>query len=512
MEWDRSVKERRRAVRAGGPAKYHERLRAQGKRFVRDRLAELLDPGFEVEDGLFARFLDEGLPADGVVTLTGKIGGRFVEVIANDMTVKAGSWGRLTVAKILRAQELAWERQIPVVYLVDSAGARLDEQFDIFLGRRHAGKIFWNLANMSGVVPQIAVMFGASTAGSAYLPALCDLVVMVDKNASVYLGSPRMVEMATGERVTMEEMGGARMHCTVSGLGDLLVESESEALAVVRRYLSYFPSHFRERPPSAAPREPEPGPPIEEILPEDYDKPFDMHALIRRVVDAESLFELKPLFAPELICALARLDGEPVGVVATNPAVKGGVLFPESADKGAWFINLMDAFNLPLLFFQDVAGFMIGSAVERRAIIRRGAKMLVALAQATVPRISVLVRKVYGATYMALGGASFQSDACIALPQAKPAIMGPEAAVNAIFYNQIQAITDPAERARFVQDRRREYLQRIDVWQAASEFLVDAVVPGSELREELRQRLELYRYRREPGQAWPPRKHPVVRG
>lgn len=512
MGLDREVEERRAAVRAGGPLRYHERLRAQGKRFVRERLTELLDPGYEVEDGLFARVRDEGLPADGVVTLVGKIAGRPVVVVANDMTVKAGTWGRLTVAKILRAQELAWERLIPIVYLVDSAGARLDEQFDIFLGRRHAGKIFWNLANMSGVVPQIAVMFGASTAGSAYLPALCDLVVMVDGNTSVYLGSPRMAEMATGERVTMEEMGGARMHCTVSGLGDLLVATESEALAAVRRYLTYFPDNYREWPPTAPSREPPPGPAIEDIVPADQEKPFDMHDLLEQVVDADSLFELKPLFAPELITALARLDGRPVGVVATNPKVKGGILFPESADKGAWFINLMNAFNVPLLFFQDVAGFMIGSAVERRAIIRRGAKMLVALAQATVPRISVLVRKVYGATYMALGGASFQPDACIALPQAKPAIMGPEAAVNAIYYNQIQAIADPVERARFVQERRREYLERIDIWQAASEFLIDAVVPGSELRRELVQRLDLYLRHREPGRPWPARKHPVLRG
>lgn len=490
------------AIERGGHEKYHEKLRAEGKLFARERLRRLLDPDSMVEDGALARCVDGDLPADAVITVTGTIGGRRVCVMANDMTVKAGAWGRLTVQKIQRIQEVALAAEIPMLYLVDSAGARLDEQFDIFVARHHAGRIFHNQIQLSGVVPQVCVLFGPSPAGAAYMPAFCDLVVMVDGHASAYLGSPRMSEMATGEKVTMEEMGGARMHCTVSGLGDVLAADEDEALRIVSRYLEYLPRSWREAPPVVAARPPAEGRSIDELVPPQQNRVFDMYRVIDRLVDEGSFFEFKRLFAPELITGLARLDGRVVGVVANQPRAKGGVLFGDSSDKGARFVWLCNAFGVPLLFLADVPGFMIGSQVERQGIIRHGAKMLFAVAEATVPKISVIVRKAYGAGYMAMSGASFLPDACIALPTARLAIMGPEAAVNAIHLNTILSLEGEAREA-FVREKRTEYEDRVDLTRIASEFFIDAVVPGSRLREELIRRLATLATKpRRPTRRW----------
>ena len=502
MSLDEELVRRLEAVRQGGRPEYHAKLQAEDKLFVRERLHRLLDPDSMVEEGALARCADDGLPADAVVTVTGKIGGRPVCVMANDMTVKAGTWGRTTIQKIQRIQEIARDAELPMLYLVDSAGGRLDEQFDIFVARNHAGRIFHNQIQLSGVVPQICVLLGPSPAGSAYIPAFCDLVIMVDGHASAYLGSPRMSEMATGEKVTMEEMGGARMHCSVSGLGDVLAASEEEALQLVTRYLTYMPRSWREAPPAATPAAPAAGRSIEEIVPAEQNRVFDMYQVIDRLVDEGSFFETKRLFAPELITGLARLDGRVVGVVANQPKAKGGVLFSDSSDKGARFVWLCNAFNIPLLFLADVPGFMIGSQVERQGIIRHGAKLLFAVAEATVPKISVIVRKAYGAGYMAMSGASFLPDACIALATAKLAIMGPEAAINAIHLNTIQSLEGP-EREAFIRERRAEYNERIDIYRIASEFLIDAVVPGRDLREELRRRFDAYAAKpRRPVQRW----------
>ncbi len=502
MSRDEELIRRLEAVRQGGRPEYHAKLQVENKYFVRERLRRLLDPDSMVEEGALARWVDEGLPADAVVTVTGKIGGRPVCVMANDMTVKAGTWGRTTIQKIQRIQEIARDAELPMLYLVDSAGGRLDEQFDIFVNRNHAGRIFYNQIQLSGVVPQVCVLLGPSPAGSAYIPAFCDLVIMVDGHSSAYLGSPRMSEMATGEKVTMEEMGGARMHCSVSGLGDVLVATEDEALQLVTRYLTYLPRSWREAPPAAAPKPPATGRPIDEIVPAEQNRAFDMCQVIDRLVDEGSFFEVKRLFAPELITGLARLDGRVIGVLANQPKAKGGVLFSDSADKGAKFVWLCNAFNIPLLFLADVPGFMIGSQVERQGIIRHGAKLLFAVAEATVPKISVIVRKAYGAGYMAMSGAPFLPDVCLALPTAKLAIMGPEAAINAIHLNTIQSLEGEA-RAAFIRDRRKEYDERIDIYEIASEFLIDAVVPGRDLREELRRRFEAYAAKpRRPVQRW----------
>jgi acetyl-CoA carboxylase carboxyltransferase component len=472
-----------------GHVKYRDKLRAEGKMFVRDRLKLLLDPGTEFqEDWLFARNQESDTPADGVVTGVGKVGGRTVCVMANDYTVKAGSWGEKTVLKIVRIQEKAARLGVPMLYLVDAAGGRISEQIKIFPGRFHAGRIFYNEVQLSGVVPQVCILFGPSPAGSAYLPALTDLVIMVDGKASLYVGSPRMVEMAIGEKTTLEALGGARMHCEVSGCGDVLAASDEEAIELAKRYLSYMPGSFRELPARAAAAEPKAGRSIDEIVPYDQRKWFDMYEVVDRVIDAGSWFEVKKLFAGEVIVGFARIDGRVVGIVANQPKVKGGVLMVDSSDKAARFIWLCNAFNIPLVYLSDVAGFMVGSKVEREGIIRHGAKMVFATSQATVPKISVIVRKCYGAGLYAMCGPAFEPDATLSLPQGQIAIMGPEPAVNAVYYNKIMELPE-SERAAYVKAKRDEYAADVDIYKLASEMLVDDIVPGAALRAELVKRL-----------------------
>jgi acetyl-CoA carboxylase carboxyltransferase component len=501
---ERYLRERARIEQ--GHAKYRDKLRAEGKLFVRERLKRLLDPGSEFqEDWLFARAEEAETPADGVVTGVGRVAGRTVCVMANDYTVKAGSWGAKTVQKIIRIQERAARLEVPLLYLVDAAGARISEQVDVFPGRFHAGRIFYNEVQLSGVVPQVCVLFGPSPAGSAYLPALTDVVIMVEGKASLFVGSPRMVEMAIGEKTTLEELGGARMHCTVSGCGDILAASDEEAIALAREYLSYMPQSYRERPAWREAVEPSAGRAIDDIVPYDQRKYFDMYEVIDRLVDAGSWFELKRLFAPEVITGFARFGGRVAGIVANQPKVKGGVLFVDSSDKAARFIWLCNAFNIPLVYLADIAGFMVGSKVERDGIIRHGAKMIFATAQATVPKLSIVVRKCYGAGLYAMSGPAFEPDAALALPQAQIAIMGPEPAVHAVYYNKIMELPE-AERAAWVRQKREEYARDVDVYKLASQMLIDDIVPGSQLRAEVIKRLAYAETKR---QEFPPRRNGV---
>ncbi len=475
---------------AGNLHKEAARLEKQGKLFVRDRLALLLDEGSFVEDALLANTEADDLPADGVVTGVGRVDGRPVCVMANDTTVKAGSWGARTVEKIVRLTEHALRHELPVFWLVDSAGARITDQVQLFPGRRGAGRIFHNQIKLSGKVPQICCLFGPSAAGGAYIPSFCDIVIMVEGHASMYLGSPRMAEMVIGEQTTLEEMGGARMHATVSGCGDNLAVDDEDAIAQAKAVFAYLPSTWRDAPPRY-----EPAPAARELtaamVPADEKLAYDMHDVIDTVVDHESFFEIKPLFAPELIIGLGLLDGRPIGVVANNPQAKGGVLFVDSADKATRFIWWCDALNIPLLFLADVPGFMIGTEVERQGIIRHGAKMVSAVSEATVPKVSVIVRKAYGAGLYAMSGPAFEPEATLALPSAKIAVMGPEAAVNAVFANKIAAIDDPGERAAFIDEERRRYEEDVDLFRLASELVIDAVIDFGDLRNELIRRLEL---------------------
>jgi methylmalonyl-CoA decarboxylase subunit alpha len=474
----------RKRVGAGGAERYHAANLAKGKLFARDRVARLVDDGSFVEDGMFANALAEGLPADGVITGRATVDGRPICLMANDSTVKAGSWGARTVEKIIRIIETAYATGVPMVYLVDSAGARITDQVDLFPGRRGAGKIFWNQVRASGSIPQACALFGPSAAGGAYIPAFCDVVAMVDGNASMYLGSDRMVEMVTGEKTTLEAMGGAKVHCEQSGVGHFLCKTEEEAIETVRRYLSYLPSNYRENPP-VAPAVEAPETDLGALVPGNERQAFDMRKFVRGLVDDESFFEIHARWAREVTVGLARLDGRAVGVVANNSLFKGGVLFVDSADKATRFVQLCDAFNVPLLFLSDVPGFMVGSAVEKQGIIRHGAKMISAISEATVPKICVVVRKAYGAGLYAMAGPGFEPDATIALPTAKIAVMGAEAAVNAVYANKIAAIADEAARAEFVAARRAEYDEDIDILRLASELVVDTIIDAGALRGEL---------------------------
>lgn len=496
-----------KAAFGGGPERHHSKSEEQGKLPVRERVALLVDEGSFVEDALLANWDKQGLGADGVVTGTATVEGRQVALMANDPTVKAGSWGPKTVEKILRIQERALKQEIPMFYLIDSAGARITEQVQMFPGRRGAGRIFYNEVKMSGRVPQVCLLFGPSAAGGAYIPAFCDVVIMRAGNASMYLGSPRMAEMVIGESVTLEELGGAKMHTSKSGCGHFLVKSDEEAIETGRRYLSYMPSNWRQAPTSAEPSDPSSSTGFDEIVPLDENQPFDMRELLDTLLDAGSFTQIHERWAKELIVGYGRLDGEVLGVVANQPRQKGGVLFVDSADKAARFINTCNAFNVPLLFLADVPGFMIGTAVEKQGIIRHGAKMISAVSEATVPKISVVVRKAYGAGLYAMAGPAFEPDCCLALPNASIAVMGPQAAVNAVFYNQIQAIEDEVEREAFIEEKRAEYAEGVDLLHLASEMVIDAVIEPESLRRELIQRFESARGR---DRSFTERRNPVT--
>lgn len=492
MSYVEDLQSRIEKIEKGGSEKYHEKNEEKGKLFVRKRLELLFDDGIDVEDAFFANNMDDSLPSDGVVTGIGKINGQSVCVMANDSTVKAGSWGKRTVEKIIRIQETAEKLEIPMLYLVDSAGARITDQIEMFPGRRGAGRIFHNQIKLSGRVPQVCLLFGPSAAGGAYIPAFCDIVVMVDGNASMYLGSPRMAEKVIGEKVSLEEMGGAKMHASVSGVGDVLVKTEEEAIDYSRNYLSYFPANFRNRAKSAQPKEVKSfEKTITDLIPENQNAAFNMYDLINRIIDEDSFCEIKKKFAPELITGLGRINGKSVGIIANQPRMKGGVLFPDSADKAAKFIQLCDAFNISLLFLADIPGFMIGTKVERAGIIRHGAKMLATMSEATVPKISVIVRKAYGAGLYAMAGPAFEPDCCIALPSAQIAVMGPEAAVNAVYANKIAELPEE-DRPAFIKEKQDEYKDNIDIYRLASEMVIDAVVEPAKLRDELTSRLALY--------------------
>lgn len=478
----------RKRVASGGAAKYHEANLARGKLFARDRITRLVDTDSFVEDGMLANAASGdaatvALPADGVITGRASIDGRPVCLMANDSTVKAGSWGARTVEKIIRIIERAYAEQVPMVYLVDSAGARITDQVDLFPGRRGAGKIFHEQVRASGSVPQICALFGPSAAGGAYIPAFCDVVVMVDGNASMYLGSDRMVEMVTGERTTLEEMGGAAVHCKESGCGHFLAADEPAALDIVRRYLSYLPANSTQSPPATEPTD-APTVDLARMVPDSERQAFDMRRYVKGLLDTGSFFEIHALWAREMVVGFGRLDGQVVGIVANNSMFKGGVLFIDSADKATRFIQLCDAFNVPLLFLSDVPGFMVGTAVEKAGIIRHGAKMITAVSEATVPKMCVVVRKAYGAGLYAMAGPGFEPDATIALPTAKIAVMGADAAVNAVYAKKIAAL-DESERAEFVAARRAEYEADIDIVRLASELVIDTIVEPVELRGEL---------------------------
>lgn len=488
-------------LRQGGPTKYKERLADDGKRFVRDRLELYFPDGLDFEDGLFAnnQRADEGLAADGMVTGAGTLDGRQAFVIANDYTVKAGSMAERGVEKFIRVQERALRAQKPVLYLIDSSGARITDQAGFFANNRGIGKYFYNHSVLSGKIPQISVLYGPCVAGAAYTPVFCDFSIMVRGMSALCIASPRMVEMVTGERIDMQDLGGADMHMRESGSCHLVVDSEEEAALAVQRLLTYLPDNCHDLPPRYESRDParDPGD-LDGIVPEDPNQAFDMHELIDCVVDADSWFELKPDHAEELVTGFARVGGRVVAIVANNSLHRAGAIFPHSADKAAEFITTCDAYNIPLVYLCDTPGFMVGSEVEKQGILKRGKKFIYATSTATVPKLCVAVRKAYGAGIYAMCGPAFEPDATLALPGAEIAVMGAEAAINAVYARRLSEISDEKEREAKVEELREQYRKDIDIHVTANDLIVDHVVPPAELRQEILARLATYETKHYP--------------
>jgi acetyl-CoA carboxylase carboxyltransferase component len=493
---------RARNLQMGGPeriARQHER----GKLTVRQRLDLLYDPGSFVEFGLLAHQQPirgnqvtepEKTPADGVVTGHGLVDGRQVWVIAYDFTVMAGSMGAVGEQyKCARVRDMALRYRKPIVWLLDSAGARIQEAAgSTFAG---SGHLFADQVTMSGVIPQVAAMMGPCAAGTAYIPGLSDFVPMVKGTSSMSLGGARLVKAATGEEVSDHEMGGSQVHCYESGVGDNEVQDDAECIATIRRFLSYLPSSNAEEPPFAPSDDPADRPVegLEKIVPVNPRAAYDVRRVIRQVADRDSWFEIKPTWARNIVIGFARLAGHAVGVVANQPMQKGGILDSDAADKAARFIRMCDSFNVPLVYLVDVPGFLVGSAVEKQGIIRHGAKMLYATSEATVPKITVVMRKAYGAGYFVMCGRGYQPDLLVAWPFAEISVMGPEGAVNIIFNKQIEAAEDPAElRSRLLQQVR----DTINPYIAAGWAMIDDVIEPAETRRAIVRGLEQARGKR----------------
>ena len=523
-ERERRLREEIADIEAGGPEKYRERLEEQGKLFVRDRLDLWFgEDGVAFEDGRFANFDEwrseaseqsseersnprddddargeddgdgERLPADGLLTGAAEFEGRDVHFMANDFTVKAGSMAEKGVEKFLRMQQRALKTGKPVLYLMDSSGGRIDQQTGFFANREGIGKYYFNHSRLSGRVPQICVLYGPCIAGAAYTPIFADFTVMVRDVSAMAIASPRMVEMVTGEQIDLQELGGAEVHARHTGSADLVAEDEEHARSLVAQLLSYLPDNSDENPPNVAgtaPAKPPEG--IDSIVPAEPNKGYDMTSVIERVVDANTFLELRPQFGAEILTGFARIDGRPVGVVASQPAQRAGAIFPDAAEKAAQFVWTCDAYDVPLLYLCDTPGFMAGSGVERAGILEQGKKMIYAASAATVPKQCVVVRKAYGAGIYAMSGPAYDPESTIALPSGEIAIMGPEAAINAVYANRLAAIDDEDERAERERELREQFREDIDVHRMASEVVIDDIVPPGDLRAELAARFDFY--------------------
>jgi acetyl-CoA carboxylase carboxyltransferase component len=489
---------RRARIRLGGGEEKIAAQHAREKLTARERIALLIDDSTFVELGIhgkphFSQRAMDGVdaPADGVITGYGKVDGRLTAVCAYDFTVMAGSMGMTGELKVTRLRELALRERIPFVWLLDSAGARVQEAAGaMFAG---SGHLFREEVVMSGVIPQIAALMGPCAAGTAYIPGLADFVPMVKGRGSMALAGPHLVRAAIGEDVTQEELGGSRVHCRKSGVGDMEVADDEQCIERIKQYLSYMPQNCEERPPVRAcgpgadpidRREEE----LLDVLPESNRKPYDMYEVIRRIVDDGEYFDMKGQWAKTIITCFARFGGRPVGIVANQPKQLGGILDNDSADKAARFVNLCNAFAVPLVFIQDVPGFMVGTKVEAEGIIRHGAKMLYAVANATVPKITVITRKAYGAGYYVMNGRAYEPDLIVAWPSAEISVMGAEGVVEIAFRKQVDAAEDPAaKKAELIEGFRKIF----DVYVAAGNDVIDDVIDPRETRETICRALEM---------------------
>ncbi|MDE0622169.1 MAG: acyl-CoA carboxylase subunit beta [Bryobacterales bacterium] len=488
------------AIRLGGGPKRIERQRKAGKLLARERIAALLDEGEELlELGLLMAHDAHGgvAPAAGVVTGIGRVGGRQVAVMANDATVKAGSWFPETVSKVLRIQEAAMRCRIPIVYLVDSAGVFLPEQHGTFPGKYGGARIFHNCARMRRQlrIPQISAVMGQCIAGGAYLPALSDVILMVEGTSFMGLGGPNLVQGAIGQQVEAEALGGASMHTEQSGVAHYRVADDEECIARIRTLLLGLP-----RPPSAPLNRSEPvsSGGLDEILPSDRRLPYDMHAVVRRIVDRDGCLEFMAGCAPELLCANVQVGGWPVGLIANRRGLFrdgdstriGAIIYAETARKAAEFVQKCDRQGHPLVYFQDVTGFMVGPQAERSGIIRAGAEMVESMATTRVPKIVVTLRHASGAGYYAMAGQGFDPEFIFGWPTARVGVMEGESAVQAMFASELRALEDdesgpPEELLREIEQTRQQYERTLDAKWCASKGHVDAIIRPEATRDVL---------------------------
>jgi 3-methylcrotonyl-CoA carboxylase beta subunit len=488
-----------RLEQGGGPERIR-RQHEQGKLTARERVAALLDPGSEwFEVGLLVAYdqYEGQAPAAGVVTGLGRIAGRPVVVVANDATVKAGSWWPETIKKILRAQEIAMRQRIPIVYLVDSAGVNLPHQGGVFPGQYGAARIFYYNSIMRRYlrVPQIAAVMGPCIAGGAYLPALSDVIFMVEGTSFMGLGGPNLVKGAIGQSVEAEVLGGAKTHTAKSGVAHYRAADDRECLARIREYVARLPRRVRPPAPGGAPkRDPRE---LYDLLPADHRMSYDMRAVLECLLDAGRLDEFQPDFAAELVCGHGAVGGRSVAVIANSRGVIkggpgtapriGGIIYTESAEKAAYFIENADRERIPLLFVQDVSGFMVGTEAEHSGIIRAGARLVEAMATATVPKLVLTVNHASGAGYYAMAGQGFDPDFVVSWPTGRMGVMEGESAVQAVFGEEAAK----PEHAAAVEAMRADYERQLDARFAAARGYVDAIVVPEETRATLAFLLEV---------------------
>ncbi len=482
----------------GGPdkvAKQHSR----GKLTCRERMARFFDDGAYFEVGIHGTQMGQAdandkPPADAVVCGWGKVNGRPVAAAAYDFTVKGGSIGMVGETKVTRMRELALRCRMPMVWFIDSAGARIDPkaggQGDLVSLFAGSGHLFREEVIMSGVVPLVSAMVGPGAAGTAYIPGLADFVPMVKDVGSMALGGPPLVKAVTGQDVTEQDLGGTKVHAEKSGVGDLEVPDEDACLNVIKDYLSYMPSHCEERPPVVACADPidRREDKLLDIIPESSRTPYDMYDVIKLIVDDGRYLDLKPKWARAIITCFARFGGRPVGIVANNPKQMGGVLTSDSADKAARFIQICDAFSIPLVFLMDVPGFMVGSAVEHTGIIRHGAKMLHAMASATVAKLTVVLRKGYGAGYYVMAGRAYEPDLLVAWPGAEISVMGADGMVGIAGKKMFGDKEPPPEVKQQLTQMIQQY---IDIYRVAGWGLVDDIIDPRDTRPLLCRAVEM---------------------
>ncbi|WP_202710108.1 acyl-CoA carboxylase subunit beta [Sporosalibacterium faouarense] len=505
IEQLRATKE---SIRMGGGEKRIEKQHAKGKLTARERIHQLLDEGSFIEVDAFVehRCTNFGMekkkaPGEGVVTGYGTVDGRLVYVFAQDFTVIGGSLGEMHAAKICKVQEMAMKVGAPIIGINDSGGARIQEGVDALSGY---GNIFYNNTIASGVVPQISVIMGPCAGGAVYSPALTDFIFMVDKTSNMFITGPAVIKTVTGEDVSKEELGGAMTHNKVSGVAHFMTNSEEECINDIKKLISFLPSNNMEDAPIFEPQDDmnRLSERLNEIIPENANKPYDMKDVIAEIADDGDFFEVQPYFAQNIITGYIRLNGQSVGVIANQPKVLAGCLDISASDKAARFIRTCNAFNIPLLSLVDVPGFLPGVSQEYGGIIRHGAKMLYAYSEATVPKVTVILRKAYGGAYIAMCSRHLKADVVLAWPTAEIAVMGPEGAANIIFKRDIENSDDALETRA---EKIAEYRDRIaNPYVAASRGYVDDVIEPMATRQRLISSFDMLATKRE---SRPSKKH-----